>query len=178
MGILKKVKNLVTGDDTAEEKPKKTRAKKAATSDATVEAPKKKTAAKKAAPKAEVAAAEPHDHDHDHEGHDHKHESQDVVGLLIGTGATQFMLTPMITEKGTLVAANNTYLFKAAPHATKGAIKQAVEKLYKVNVLKIRTSRYDGKVVRYGRTEGRRSNFKKVYITVAKGQSIAIHKGV
>lgn len=184
MGILKKVKSLVGSDESAtEEKAKKPRATKAAASDA-ADAPKKR-ATKKAAPQKE-AVAEAHDaHEgHDHAGHDHAHTEEpahkapQVEGIVMGVGATQYTLMPMITEKGTHAASNNTYLFKAAPHASKGAIKQAIEKLYKVRVTKVRTSRYDGKVVRYGRIEGRRSNFKKVYVTVAEGQSITIHKGV
>src|SRR3989338_2015549 len=170
MSILKKVKSLVSGDsaETAEKKEKK---------------------AKK------VSSVIQHTDEHDHAGHDHstpdhitpapapeavepEKKVQQVEGVQIGVGATQFTLMPMITEKGTHAAANNTYLFKAAPHASKGSIKQAIEKLYKVSVLKVRTSRYDGKVVRTGKIEGRRSNFKKVYVTVAKGQSITIHKGV
>lgn len=185
MGILKKITNLVGSDDSAkEEKAKKPRASKAAASDAT-DAPKKRATKKAAAPK--EAAVEAHDaHEgHDHAGHDHgaheaeaAHKAPQVEGIMMGVGATQYTLMPLITEKGTHVAANNTYLFKAAPHATKGAIKQAIEKLYKVRVTKVRTSRYDGKVVRYGNIAGRRSNFKKVYVTVAEGQSITIHKGV
>jgi large subunit ribosomal protein L23 len=179
MGILKKVKDLA-GLETKEE-PKKPRAKKAAASSDTEEKPKAKRVSKKVAP---AAAVEEHNHE-DHAGHDHSHEEGSVimhapesVQAAIGIGATKYILKPLVTEKGTYAAEYNTYLFAVLPHAGKLAIKQAIEKLYGVTVTKIRTMRYDGKVVRSGRIEGRRSNFKKAYVTVAKGQSITIHKGV
>jgi large subunit ribosomal protein L23 len=179
MGILKKVKDLA-GLETKEE-PKKPRAKKAATSSDTEEKPKAKRVSKKVAP---AAAVEEHNHE-DHAGHDHSHEEGSVimhapesVQAAIGIGAPKYILKPLVTEKGTYAAEYNTYLFAVLPHAGKLAIKQAIEKLYGVTVTKIRTMRYDGKVVRSGRIEGRRSNFKKAYVTVAKGQSITIHKGV
>ena len=180
MGILNKVKDLA-GLETKDE-PKKPRAKKAAApKDAEVK-PKAKRVSKKAT--TSVAAVEEHNHE-DHAGHDHSHEEGSVVmhapesvQAAIGIGATKYILKPLITEKGTYAAEYNTYLFAVLPHAGKLAIKQAIEKLYGVTVTKIRTMRYDGKVVRSGRIEGRRSNFKKAYVTVAKGQSITIHKGV
>jgi large subunit ribosomal protein L23 len=179
MGILKKVKDLA-GLETKEE-PKKPRAKKAAASSDTEEKPKAKRVSKKVAP---AAAVEEHNHE-DHAGHDHSHEEGSVimhapesVQAAIGIGATKYILKPLVTEKGTYAAEYNTYLFAVLPHAGKLAIKQAIEKLYGVTVTKVRTMRYDGKVVRSGRIEGRRSNFKKAYVTVAKGQSITIHKGV
>jgi len=179
MGILNKVKDLA-GLETKDE-PKKPRAKKAAASSDAEAKPKAKRVSKKAAP---VEAAPEHNHE-DHAGHDHSHEEGSVVmhapesvQAAIGIGATKYILKPLITEKGTYAAEYNTYLFAVLPHAGKLAIKQAIEKLYGVTVTKIRTMRYDGKVVRSGRIEGRRSNFKKAYVTVAKGQSITIHKGV
>lgn len=175
MGILHKVKGLA-GLDTKEE-PKKPRAAKVVVEGEVV---KPKRASKKAA----VLATEEHNHE-DHAGHDHAHEEGAVemqtpqsVGAAIGIGATKYILRPLVTEKGTYAAEYNTYLFAVMPHASKPAIKQAIEKLYGVTVTKIRTMRYDGKVVRSGRIEGRRSNFKKAYVTVAKGQTITIHKGV
>lgn len=179
MGILHKVKGLA-GLETKDE-PKKPRAKKAAASSDTEEKPKAKRVSKKVAP---AAAVEEHNHE-DHAGHDHSHEEGSVimhapesVKAAIGIGATKYILKPLVTEKGTYAAEYNTYLFAVLPHAGKLAIKQAIEKLYGVTVTKVRTMRYDGKVVRSGRIEGRRSNFKKAYVTVAKGQSITIHKGV
>lgn len=179
MGILHKVKGLA-GLETKDE-PKKPRAKKAAASSDVAEKPKTKRVSKKAAP---VVVAEEHNHE-DHAGHDHAHEegshvmhAPEAVKAAVGIGATKYILKPLVTEKGTYAGEFNTYLFAVLPHAGKLAIKQAIEKLYGVTVTKVRTMRYDGKVVRSGRIEGRRSNFKKAYVTVAKGQSITIHKGV
>lgn len=96
----------------------------------------------------------------------------------VGLGSAKFIIKPLITEKGTFAAEHNTYLFQVALNANKRAIKEAVEKLYKVKVVSVNTARFKGKVVRYGRVTGRRSDFKKAFIQVAKGQSITIHKHV
>lgn len=182
MGILHKVKGLA-GLESKDEKPKARvgAAKKAAAKTTTDEAKPKRVAKKKA-----VAAPAVEEHAHDHAGHDHDHDHTETVAhqapvaveAAVGIGATKYILRPLITEKGTYATAHDTYMFAVLPHASKPAIKQAIEKLYGVSVIKIRTMRYDGKVVRSGRIEGRRSNFKKAYVTVAKGQSITIHKGV
>lgn len=181
MGILHKVKGLA-GLDTKEE-TKKPRAKKSADVEVSADAkPKAKRVSKKAV---SADIVESHHNHEDHAGHDHAHEENsskmqapELVQTAIGIGATKYILRPLITEKGTYAMDNNTYLFAVLPQAGKLAIKQAIEKLYGVTVKKVRTMRYDGKVVRSGRIEGRRSNFKKAYVTVVKGQSIAIHKGV
>ncbi|MCX6780941.1 MAG: 50S ribosomal protein L23 [Candidatus Magasanikbacteria bacterium] len=172
MGILKKVKDLVTDEKATEEvKAKKPRAKKAVAPVVVGEM---------------VAHDEHEGHDHahgDHAGHDHaaaaKSESNPIAdAIAAGVASAKYIIAGLITEKGTHAAANDTYLFKVMPHASKPAIKQAIEKMHGVRVIKIRTCRYDGKKVRSGKIEGQRSNFKKAYVTVAKGQSITIHKGV
>ncbi len=177
MGILHKVKGLAGLE--SKDEPKKPRVAKVVDADKAV---KPKSSSKKAAQVVE-AGHEGHDHA-DHAGHDHGTEEASTmqtpqsVQAAVGIGATKYILRPLVTEKGTYAAEYNTYLFAVLPQAGKLAIKQAIEKLYGVTVTKIRTMRYDGKVVRSGRIEGRRSNFKKAYVTVAKGQTITIHKGV
>ena len=85
---------------------------------------------------------------------------------------------PIITEKGTLVnELGNQVVFRVDSRANKIEIRQAVERLFKVKVEKIRTSRVLGKTRRVGRHAGRRSDWKKAYVTLAEGASIDFFEG-
>ena len=80
---------------------------------------------------------------------------------------------PIITEKmGALAERANVVAFKVAPDANKIEIRQAVEAIWKVQVKKVRTLNFQGKLKRMGKFEGRRSNWKKAYVTLAEGQTI------
>ncbi len=80
---------------------------------------------------------------------------------------------PVITEKGTFVnEIGNQVVFQVRPDANKLEIKHAVERLFKVKVLKVRTSNVLGKIRRVGRASGRRPNWKKAYVTLGEGQRI------
>lgn len=80
---------------------------------------------------------------------------------------------PLITEKGSkLRERTNTYLFEIAPDANKHDVKRAVEALFHVKVLSVRTSNQHGKVKRLGRFVGRRPDWKKAIVTLAKDATI------
>jgi large subunit ribosomal protein L23 len=80
---------------------------------------------------------------------------------------------PLITEKGTFVnEVGNQVVFKVHRDANKIEIKHAVETLFKVKVLKVRTNHVLGKVRRVGRSMGRRPSWKKAYVTLGEGQRI------
>jgi large subunit ribosomal protein L23 len=85
---------------------------------------------------------------------------------------------PIITEKGTLVnELGNQVVFRVDPRANKVEIRQAIERLFKVKVEKVRTSRILGKTRRVGKTMGRRSDWKKAYVTLAEGSRIDFFEG-
>ena len=63
-------------------------------------------------------------------------------------------------------------LLKVLPDATKPEIKAAVEMLFNVDVTGVQVANVKGKVKRFGQTVGRRSNWKKAYVTLAEGQDI------
>ncbi len=87
--------------------------------------------------------------------------------------------SPLITEKGTLVSEKtNQVVFKVSPDATKGAIRDAVEQLFKVTVVKVRTINLMGKSRRVGRTQGKRPDWKKAYVTLKEGDRIEFFEGV
>jgi large subunit ribosomal protein L23 len=83
------------------------------------------------------------------------------------------LVRPLLTERGTnLQEKHNQYLFQTSPEATKTDIKLAVEKLFKVEVEKVRTMLIHGKFRRFGKGGGVLPDWKKAIVTVAKGQKI------
>ncbi|SDK36574.1 MULTISPECIES: 50S ribosomal protein L23 [Ferrimonas] len=83
------------------------------------------------------------------------------------------LLAPHISEKSTMAAElSNTIVFKVATDATKAEVKAAVEKLFEVEVTGVRTVNVKGKTKRTGARFGRRSDWKKAYVTLAEGADI------
>ena len=80
---------------------------------------------------------------------------------------------PHVTEKTSLGSdSTNTVAIVVDRDANKIEIKQAVESLFKVKVDDVRTVNVAGKVKRVGKNFGKRSNWKKAYVTLQQGQSI------
>ena len=88
------------------------------------------------------------------------------------------ILSPVITEKATLLSEQNKVVFRVANDATKDEIAAAVEALFKVNVTKVNTVNVKGKTKRFRGIMGRRSDVKKAIVTLAEGQSIDITTGL
>ena len=85
---------------------------------------------------------------------------------------------PLITEKAERNReAARQYAFEVHREATKIQVKQAVEKLFNVHVLAVRTSIIRGKIKRVGRNVGRRPNWKKAFVTLKEGETIALFEG-
>ena len=88
------------------------------------------------------------------------------------------LLAPVVSEKSTFVGEkSNQYVFRVTDDATKPEIKAAVELLFstkdkKVQVTGVRVANVRGKHKRSGRFAGRRRNWKKAYVSLAKGQTI------
>jgi large subunit ribosomal protein L23 len=80
---------------------------------------------------------------------------------------------PLVTEKtATEKDANNVVAFVVDREANKIEIKQSVEKLFKVEVTAVKTINVAGKVKRVGKSTGKRSNWKKAYVTLKEGSNI------
>ena len=88
------------------------------------------------------------------------------------------ILSPVITEKATLLSEQNKVVFRVAKDATKDEIAAAVEALFKVNVTKVNTLVVKGKTKRFRGRPGRRSDVKKAVVTLAEGQSIDVTTGL
>jgi large subunit ribosomal protein L23 len=102
---------------------------------------------------------------------------------------------PLLTEKGTRLkdtggqgqggtteldptTLKSQLLFEVARDANKVEIRAAVEKLWNVDVVAVRTSVVRGKEKRMGRFVGKRSNWKKAIVTIAAGQTVEFFEGV
>ncbi len=93
-------------------------------------------------------------------------------------GPRDIIQAPLISEKGTALAESaNQFLFKVRPDANKIEVKHAVETLFKVKVVDVRMARYLGKIRRVGRSMGRRSDWKKAYVTLKAGDKIDFFGG-
>jgi large subunit ribosomal protein L23 len=86
------------------------------------------------------------------------------------------LIKPIITEKTVAQMGINRYYFRVNPGSTKTEIKKGVEKLFKVNVLAIRTAIMPGKKYRSGRRWmiRQRSDWKKAVVTLKPGQKIEL----
>jgi len=91
----------------------------------------------------------------------------------------QVIQRPIITEKSTIEReTGNVVTFGVDPRATKPEIKRAVEKLFDVVVLEVRTARFRGKTRRFGRSVGRKPLWKKARVKLRDGDSIEFFEGV
>ncbi|MDF1588908.1 MAG: 50S ribosomal protein L23 [Gammaproteobacteria bacterium] len=86
---------------------------------------------------------------------------------------TKIILGPVVAEKASRVAeSNNQVVLKVLPNANKIEIKRAVETLFEVKVESVSTVNVKGKTKRTGRIFGKRSDWKKAYVTLAEGADL------
>jgi large subunit ribosomal protein L23 len=88
------------------------------------------------------------------------------------------IVSPVITEKATILSEQNKVVFKVARTATKPQIKAAVEKLFDVKVKKVNTIVVEGKVKVFKGRLGQRSDYKKAVVTLEEGQTIDVTTGL
>ena len=88
------------------------------------------------------------------------------------------IIHPIITEKATSLSENNKVVFKVRDDASKKTIKKNIEKIFKVNVIKVNTitKKSKSKIIR-GKI-GYKKGYKKALVTLKKGQSIDLATGV
>lgn len=88
--------------------------------------------------------------------------------------ARDILIRPIVTEKSTALMEQGKYTFRVPLAATKIQIRHAVEQIFKVKVQAVNTMRYEGKMKRLGRTQGRRSDWKKAVVTLKPGETIEL----
>jgi large subunit ribosomal protein L23 len=86
---------------------------------------------------------------------------------------------PVNTEKSRNITADNHYVFEVSRRANKTQIRDAIETIFKVNVVQVRVMNFAPKYGRWGRKHVKRSPaWKKAIVTVAQGQKLDIFEGV
>jgi len=84
------------------------------------------------------------------------------------------VVSPVITEKSTILSEHNQVVFEVAIDANKTEIKDAIEALFKVKVTAVNTIRVKGKTKRFRGIPGRRKDVKKAVVTLKDGDMIDI----
>ncbi|WP_291844539.1 50S ribosomal protein L23 [Maricaulis sp.] len=88
------------------------------------------------------------------------------------------ILSPVITEKSTLLSEESKVVFFVPLSANKKEIADAVESLFKVKVTAVNTIKVHGKTKRFRGIAGRRNDQKKAVVTLAEGHSIDVTTGL
>ena len=88
------------------------------------------------------------------------------------------IISPNVTEKSTALSELNKVVFKVHKGASKHSIKKSIEKIFKVNVIKINTINLKGKTKIVKNKKAYKSGYKKAIVTLKKGQSIDLATGI
>jgi large subunit ribosomal protein L23 len=91
---------------------------------------------------------------------------------------TQVIIRPVISEKSFALAEAGKYTFRVHDQAHKTEIRQAIEGLFDVNVVDVRTAWVSPKPKRRGYTSGQTRRWKKAMVQVGGGQTIPIFRGL
>ena len=88
------------------------------------------------------------------------------------------IISPNITEKSTTLSEFNKVVFKVDKGASKNSIKRSIEKIFKVNVIKINTINLKGKTKLVRNKRAYKPGYKKAIVTLKKGQNIDLATGI
>jgi len=88
------------------------------------------------------------------------------------------IVSPVITEKATTLSEFNKTVFRVHKGASKNSIKKSIEKIFKVNVIKINTINLKGRTKMVKGKKSSRPGYKKAIVTLKKGQSIDLATGI
>jgi large subunit ribosomal protein L23 len=91
---------------------------------------------------------------------------------------TQVIIRPVVSEKSFVLAEAHKYTFRVHDKAHKTQIRQAIEQLFDVKVVEVRTASMKSKPKRRGHTSGRTRAWKKAIVEVREGDSIPIFQGL
>ena len=92
--------------------------------------------------------------------------------------ASQIIIRPVVSEKSYVLATADKYTFRVHRDANKTQVRQAIEQLFGVTVLAVRTSKVPSKPKRRGYTSGRTREWKKAVVQVRQGDTIPIFQGL
>lgn len=91
--------------------------------------------------------------------------------------ARKVIVSPVISEKSYALIANGKYTFRVHSDAHKIEIRQAIEQIFDVHVVDVRTMKVRSKPKRRGLTAGRSRSWKKAVIQLAPGETIQLFEG-
>jgi large subunit ribosomal protein L23 len=91
---------------------------------------------------------------------------------------SQVIIRPVVSEKSYVLSAAHKYTFRVHPDAHKTQIRQAVEALFEVHVVEVRTLSVKSKPKRRGISRGRTRTWKKAIVQIRAGESIPIFQGL
>jgi large subunit ribosomal protein L23 len=92
--------------------------------------------------------------------------------------ASQVIIRPVVSEKSYVLSAANRYTFRVHPDAHKTQIRQAVQELFDVRVIEVRTLSVKSKPKRRGAISGRTRTWKKAIVQLRAGDTIPIFQGL
>ena len=92
--------------------------------------------------------------------------------------ATQIIISPIVSEKTYVLATVGKYTFRVHDKAHKTQVKQAIEELFDVVVLDVKTMSVKGKPKRRGYTSGTRRSWKKAIVQLREGDTIPVFQGL
>ena len=88
------------------------------------------------------------------------------------------IISPIVTEKSTSLSEFNKIVFKVHKGSNKSSIKKSIEKIFKVNVIKINSIKLKGKIKMIKNKKASKPGYKKAIVTLKKGQSIDLATGI
>ncbi len=94
------------------------------------------------------------------------------------SSAFRVLIKPLVTEKGSILGAENKYLFMVDKNANKIDIAKAVEAAYGVKPVKVNVINIEGKTKNRGKIVGKRKDWKKAIISLPEGKTIQIYEGI
>ena len=90
---------------------------------------------------------------------------------------SDIILSPVVTEKSTLLQESGKYTFKVSNYANKSSIKNAIEELFEVKVVSVNIILKKGKPKTFGRNRIITPSYKKAIVSLASGETINISEG-
>ena len=89
----------------------------------------------------------------------------------------EILISPIITEKSSMLQESNKYVFKVHKNSNKSQIKNAVEEVFDVTVESVNVIKVKGKNKTYGRNRVLTPTWKKAMVTLKLGDSISLYEG-
>ena len=109
---------------------------------------------------------------------DAKGETKKSVQSTRFNKAYKILVRPLVTEKAANLGVSNKYVFAVNPDANKIEIAKSIEQVYGIKPLSVNVIRMEGKKAKYGKTKGKRKDWKKAIVKLPAGKTIKVYEGV